>query len=427
LTVPRTPEHRAALWKRLAALAGSIADDETRAQYLASWRARYDAAFPPPPPGLTDDDMLPNGSVGPALSEQGEGARAVLRRVHAAWLGREGERGKVTPAQANGFAFALGRRMRAGLIDYVEGEEAFADRLDACPGADDIAMRKAFWAGVRKGWDLTGDLATMRCAVMGRTDLTNAERFRERFGRDFLYTTAKGWLGYDGRRYRVLVQEKDATPAEVLGAVFATVRAIQDEAHFVAASGFSTDGLTMGDDAWKTFVAVHKLRLDDVDADGAMDRAVITGTKAEPLSKKLAAWGRASESSGKLGCIANLAKRWLTVEITDFDTDPMLLNCHNGTLRFIPPDDEGPARVELMAHDRAHLLTKLTACDYDPDAKAAEWQTLVRWAQPKRERRRYLRQWLGYCLTGDMGEQIFQIWWGPDRGERQVDRGQCGA
>jgi DNA primase len=413
LTVPRTPEHRAALWKRLAALAGSIADDETRAQYLASWRARYDAAFPPPPPGLTDDDMLPNGSVGPALSEQGEGARAVLRRVHAAWLGREGERGKVTPAQANGFAFALGRRMRAGLIDYVEGEEAFADRLDACPGADDIAMRKAFWAGVRKGWDLTGDLATMRCAVMGRTDLTNAERFRERFGRDFLYTTAKGWLGYDGRRYRVLVQEKDATPAEVLGAVFATVRAIQDEAHFVAASGFSTDGLTMGDDAWKTFVAVHKLRLDDVDADGAMDRAVITGTKAEPLSKKLAAWGRASESSGKLGCIANLAKRWLTVEITDFDTDPMLLNCHNGTLRFIPPDDEGPARVELMAHDRAHLLTKLTACDYDPDAKAAEWQTLVRWAQPKRERRRYLRQWLGYCLTGDMGEQIFQIWWGP--------------
>jgi DNA primase len=26
---------------------------------------------------------------------------------------------------------------------------------------------------------------------------------------------------------------------------------------------------------------------------------------------------------------------------------------------------------------------------------------------------RYLRQWLGYNLTGDMGEQIFQIWYGP--------------
>jgi hypothetical protein len=27
----------------------------------------------------------------------------------------------------------------------------------------------------------------------------------------------------------------------------------------------------------------------------------------------------------------------VTVELTDFDTDPMLLNCLNGTLRFYPP------------------------------------------------------------------------------------------
>lgn len=42
MTSPRTPEARAALWKRLAALASAIRDDETRAQYLASWRARFD-------------------------------------------------------------------------------------------------------------------------------------------------------------------------------------------------------------------------------------------------------------------------------------------------------------------------------------------------------------------------------------------------
>src|SRR3546814_17961381 len=28
-------------------------------------------------------------------------------------------------------------------------------------------------------------------------------------------------------------------------------------------------------------------------------------------------------------------------------------------------------------------------------------------------RRRYLQQWMGYNLTGDTGEQIFHIWWGP--------------
>jgi DNA primase len=37
----------------------------------------------------------------------------------------------------------------------------------------------------------------------------------------------------------------------------------------------------------------------------------------------------------------------------------------------------------------------------------------VRWAQPDKARLRYLRQWMGYNLTGDMGEQIFHIWYGP--------------
>jgi hypothetical protein len=55
---PRSP---AGLWKRLAALAGVIQDGETKAQYLADWRARFDQAFPPAPPGLNDDDMLPDG------------------------------------------------------------------------------------------------------------------------------------------------------------------------------------------------------------------------------------------------------------------------------------------------------------------------------------------------------------------------------
>lgn len=411
LTTPRTPEAKAALWKRLASLASAIEDAETRAQYLAEWRARYDERFPPPPPGLSDDDMLPDGSIGPALSEQGAVAQATLRRVHAAWLRREIERPTMSDRQANGFAFTLGRRMRAGLIDFFEGEEAFADFDPA--DFDIAAMQKSFWAGVRKGYDLTGDLVTMRCASLARTDMGNAERFRERFGRDFLYTTAKGWLGYDGRRYRVLVQEKDATPSEVLAAVFSTIRGIQEESRFVAASGLRVDPGTFTDKAWEHFTKKHGLEVAEMTDVGALDRVVTTGTKVEPLSVVMAKWGTTSESSGHIGCIANLVRRWVTVDINDFDTDPMLLNCHNGTLRFLPPEDDEPARVELVAHDRAHMLTKLTACAYDPDAEAAEWQKLLVWAQPKKERRRYLRQWLGYCLTGDMGEQIFHIWWGP--------------
>lgn len=409
-----TPESRAATWKRLAQLATGIRDAETRAQYLAEWRGRFDAAFPPAPPGLEENDMLPDGSVGAVLSQQGAGAQASLRRVHGAWLEREGaRRGDLTAKQLNGLVHALGRRVAAKLIVYGEARPVLDAAWARCPDAVEGDIVKAWRAGRRKPWPIDGDLLNLRCSAHQRTDLGNAERFRERFGKDFLYTTAKGWLGYDGRRYRVLVQEKDVTPAEVLGAVFETVRAIQHEADLIEATGFAYDSAIFDNEGWQKFAARHGLAPPDIDDVGALNRVVTTGSKVEPLSKKIGAWGRTSESSGRLGCIANLAKRWLTVEITDFDTNPMLMNCHNGTLVFHPPDDEGPARVELRPHDRADLITKLAACAYDPGAEAPEWQTLVKWAQPTKGRRRYLRQWLGYCLTGDMGEQIFHIWWGP--------------
>jgi P4 family phage/plasmid primase-like protien len=188
-----------------------------------------------------------------------------------------------------------------------------------------------------------------------------------------------------------------------MASVFATVRAIQDEAHFVRQTGFAED----------VYFDERALKDGDPREPHGMNRFIGTGRKVETLAEKIAAWGRTSEAAGKLGCIANLAKRWVTVELSDFDTDPMLLNCLNGTLRFYPPDEEGPARVELHPHDRADRLTKLTACDYDKDAPAPLFQKTVRWAQPDRAQRRYLRQWLGYNLTGDMGEQIFHIWYGP--------------
>jgi hypothetical protein len=78
----------------------------------------------------------------------------------------------------------------------------------------------------------------MKCAPVRAHRHGQRRTLAARYGQDYLYTTAKGWLGWDGRRYRVLNQEKDSTPAEVMASVFATVRAIQDEAHFVRDTGW---------------------------------------------------------------------------------------------------------------------------------------------------------------------------------------------
>lgn len=402
-----SPEGRAGLWDRLGRLAAGISDEETRLQYLADWRARFDERFPPPPPGLDIEDMLPDGRVRD-LSELNEGVRERLKNASWAWLQRSAGWAASSPAAAGRRTWEIGRRQAAGLIDAAQAAKlmgALTTAMEAHEQGDPANLDTSWKIGLTRGFDVGPMLIDMECAQLHRTDKGNAERFQRRFGQDYLYTTAKGWLGWDGRRYRVLNQEKDVTPAEVLAAVFATVEAIRREADFVRDTG------------WPPHEQIEPDLLADMEEDprheGGMDRLIPEGRTPQRLSVKLAAWAIASESSGRLGCIANLAKRWLTVELTEFDTDPMLLNCLNGTLRFHRADDEGPARVELKPHNRADRLTKLTACDFDPDAPARHFQKLVRWAQPDRARRRYLRQWMGYNLTGDMGEQIFHIWYGP--------------
>ncbi len=68
------------------------------------------------------------------------------------------------------------------------------------------------------------------CAFLPRTDLGNAERFALRFGDSFRFCQEIGWFAWDGRRWQLLSEEKDKTPARVMQAVHATVRGIGHEA-----------------------------------------------------------------------------------------------------------------------------------------------------------------------------------------------------
>jgi len=332
------------------------------------------------------------------LSDQPVAVRGRLKAVAAKWLEKRiaGTVDALDTADSKAdlvkkLAFTIGLRVGAGLVDETAAMLALDDKFGFVDGLDPNDVKASLQAGAQKPLDLGPMLIMMRCAGYPLTDLGNAERFRERYGRDFRYTTAKGWLKWDGRRWKVLDQEKDKAPAEVKAAVHDTIRAIQQEGWFVRDTGFQ-----------------------DEDNPYGMDELILVGkSNSTTQSALLRKWGRTSESSGKLGCIAGLAERWLTVLITDFDQNPMMLNCENGTLHFIRPDDRGSGRVELHPHNREDMLTKMAACAYDPDAKAPEFEKLVHWAQPKADRRRYLQQWAGYNMTGEMGAQIFHIWWGP--------------
>ncbi|KKL48584.1 hypothetical protein LCGC14_2324030, partial [marine sediment metagenome] len=88
-----------------------------------------------------------------------------------------------------------------------------------------------------------------------------------------------------------------------------------------------------------------------------------------------------------------------------FDVDPWLLNVMNGTI-----DLRTGARRE---HRREEFLTKMCPVAFDPDAKAPTWERFLhRIFDGNDVTIQYMQRLCGYCLTGDVSEQILPIFFG---------------
>lgn len=312
--------------------------------------------------------------------------------------------------------------------------------------------------------DLPRDLAAAQLAL---TDLGNAERWRLRFGDDFRFCDRIGWFMWDGRRWRLLSEDKDALPAEVMQSVFATVRAIRNEAALIAALGCADpeelEGLKLANfQAWamsrsvagwgaleRAIRAAYPPGVDgqpneaaekavaaasDFIANCALrDRAYETAPGRRKLwSDAIAAHGKASEASGKLGAIARIARAFpeIAIEPDQLDAEPMAINVLNGTLRLerrkVPRTPEEIAagksawkvdgwKIVRAPHRREDLITKLAPVKYAPNAECPNWDAFLAQVQPDAVMRRFLHQWFGLSLTGDIAEQKLAFFYGSGR------------
>lgn len=295
----------------------------------------------------------------------------------------------------------------------------------------------------------------LACARLPLTDLGNAERWRVRFGHDFRFCAEIGWFAWDGRRWALLSEEKDALPARVMQSVFATVRGIRNEAALVAASGYppviglgskqllELEAWTEAEKTTSYELYLSHAERAGIDAPGGgevgewlqsldpMD--VVLGKKL--WSQSIAAWAKTSEGAGKLLSIAKLAKSFPDVAIGPdaLDADRMAINVENGTLRIVPntrklSDEERAERVaagkkdaafvtegvriKRFPHERDDLLTKLAPVRYSPNAACPHYDTFIARVQPDAAMRRFIHQWGGLSLTGDIGEQKLAFFYG---------------
>lgn len=256
--------------------------------------------------------------------------------------------------------------------------------------------------------DRNGEL-DRACACLPTTDLGNAERFMARHGWRFRFCPELGWFIWDDRRWELLSEEKDKVPGAVSLAVYDTVRSIRHEADLIQATGLKDE-----------------LDEDDPERENRLDFIVRwkgSGDNREPVTfaDTLRAHAVSSEGSSRIGCIAPLVKSFNAVAIRAdaMDADRMAINVLNGTLRLTREGKrwtsvEGRLTeitigdrwgVRLDAHDPNDLISKVAAVTFDPAADCDAYDAFLSTVQPDEPMRRFLHQWGGLSLTGDIGEQ----------------------
>jgi len=185
------------------------------------------------------------------------------------------------------------------------------------------------------------------------TDLGNARRFVLRHGENFRSCPVIGWLAWAGNRWSV-----DAAEGLLDKGVHDTIEAIANEAP--------------GDET--------------------------------------ARWAEKSQGACHVGCVSKLARPYLEISASQFDADPFKINVRNGTL--IVQRGNADSQIITKEHDRADLITKMAPVIYDPQATCPTYDRFLAEVQPDEKVRRFLHQWGGLSLTGDVSEQRMVVFWG---------------
>jgi putative DNA primase/helicase len=123
--------------------------------------------------------------------------------------------------------------------------------------------------------------------------------------------------------------------------------------------------------------------------------------------KRAIAWAKESESRSRIASMLSLSGNYppLTTITTMYDNDPWLLSCGNGTL-----DLENGKLYPSIPSD---MMTRGTLVEYYPGAAAPRWHEFLKEVfADNQELIGFIRRAFGYCLTGDIREQVLFLCYG---------------
>lgn len=114
-----------------------------------------------------------------------------------------------------------------------------------------------------------------------------------------------------------------------------------------------------------------------------------------------------SESGNKIKLLITLAAgmKDLAIAPDDWDANPWLLNCQNGTINL--------KTGKLQPFNKADYITRICSASFDENCATPLWDTLLETiTKGDADTIRYMQKALGYALTGDTSEQAMFMLYG---------------
>jgi len=129
--------------------------------------------------------------------------------------------------------------------------------------------------------------------------------------------------------------------------------------------------------------------------------------RVEKAAKELRAWARKGESATRRKNVLILARAEppIRCKAAEFENHPRLLNVKDASGHTLTLDLE---TREVRAPSREDKLLHVLDIQFDPAADCPRWTEFIRQISCDRSAlARYLQRVFAYCLTGDVGEQVF--------------------
>lgn len=153
---------------------------------------------------------------------------------------------------------------------------------------------------------------------------------------------------------------------------------------------------------------VKVLATKSLDQVSARAKAELHGSKVEEVLK----WCDHSRSNSSIKAVVEMTQfgEGIPITLKDFDQDPYLVNCQNGTYNY--------KTGTLQPHNPTDLISQIIPCSYDPEAKCPEFNGFLENAlYGDNDAIKYLAIVIGIMLSGIRVKNFFFVHGLPDTGK----------